>query len=181
MAKIYKPVKKVTQASKSVAVQKEMQKSRDKAKEFSRVINQKRKESKSSVDYDPSKVGFGRHDYHFIDPDAIDLNIGPGEGQMNFEDKYALNFKSPENELTLQILCTLGAQFETSAEGFEGIYEVEGLPKIIDGSPFAQLKKVSTGESLLISLVTLGVVADSVYMYKDVKAVVIRKRVSTGS
>lgn len=176
MAKVFKPVKKALLSSKSVEAQKQIKETKDQARSLSRSSNQKRKDARDQ-NYDPSTVGFGRHSYSYIDPEKFSLSFGPTEGQLDYEDKYFLNKKSPSNELTIPLLCTVGVQFETSAPSLEGVYEVISLPLLIEGLPYAALRKLPSNEECVISFISLGVVADPLTsLYNEVSTLLIRRR-----
>lgn len=139
--------------------------------------------------WDPDKMGYGKHDFHHIDPETINVNDFArnlrGEEQ-HFGDvrqyNSAYNEKHPENNLDLDWLGRVGTIFETEAPGFEGMWHVTNMPVVNSPLIYCRAVKISTQDEdpegkqeVQIPCVELGSVVDEENLYKQVKSVLIKK------
>jgi len=102
--------------------------------------------------WDGETMGYGKHDYLHVDPDAINIEDFAqrfdGEqlhrGDVR-EESTAYNKQSPENSITLDLLSKIGTVFMTYAEGLEGMWMVTGMPVVRSPEVFCRASKC--GES----------------------------------
>lgn len=117
---------------------------------------------------DRSKMGYGLHDYEYIDPATVPTDFGPPEGGPRRDFNNAFNRPHDLTDVDLDTISRPGAVITTDAEGFEGEWEVQAMPAFREGVVWAKLARPGTTEVKEISTVLLGVVAERfTNLYKD--------------
>lgn len=139
--------------------------------------------------WDADTMGYGKHAFHHIDPDTINVNDFAqnlrGEEQ-HFGDvrqyNTAYNEMHPEHTLGIDWLGRVGTIFETNAEGFEGIWCVTNMPIVNSPSIFCRVVKLENVDEdpegkteVTIPCVKLGCVVNEENLYEQVRSVILKK------
>ena len=145
--------------------------------------------------WDPEKMGYGKHSYTHVDPDAINVadfavNLR-GEQQHRGdvrEENTAYNERSENNSIPLDLLSKIGTVFETEAEGLAGLYIVVGMPVVRSPEVFCLVSSVveldpsgdssgyePQGEMIELSCVELGCAVDVDNKFRQVKGRILQK------
>lgn len=112
---------------------------------------------------DRTKMGFGKHEWEFIDPEAQPTDFGPPDGIARRDFNAAFNRPNEETTVTIDHMSRLGAHISTNAQGFEGEWVVAAMPQYKGGVLLAFLAKQEEGVEgpvMQIPMVALGVIAD---------------------
>lgn len=141
-----------------------------------------------SREWDPSRMGYGRHEYHHIDPSTINVdefarNLRGEEQHFGDVRQYnsAYNEKHPENDLDLDWLGRTGTVFETEAPGWEGIWHVTNMPVVRTPIVLCRAVRVPTadaepeGEEKEIPCVDLGSAVDTDNKFRPVRSRLLKK------
>lgn len=139
--------------------------------------------------FDPEKHGYGKHEFHFIDPETINVNdfartFNGEENHFGDVRQYnsAYNEKHAENNVDLDWLGRVGTIFTTEAEGFEGMWYVTNMPTVRAPHVFTRCVKINEetdnpegGEEIEISARDLGCIANDANNYEQVITRLIKK------
>jgi len=146
--------------------------------------------------WDADKMGYGKHTYTHVDPDAINVEDFAvdmrGEQQHRGdvrEENTAYNEREADNSVTLDLLSKIGTIFSTEALGLEGMYEVVMMPVVRSPEVFCRVLPVqhqkrqdqkaqylATSEVVIeMSCVDLGCAVDSDNKFKQVKGQILHK------
>lgn len=130
--------------------------------------------------------GYGNHEYRHIDPATINLN--DYARSLRGEEKHygdvreyntASNVKHPDTNLDLYDLGLLRTKFSTEAPGFEGEWVVVDFPKVVAPNIWTRVQREVdgelSGETVEISIVTLGVGVNDVNLYEQVVSKLIKR------
>lgn len=118
---------------------------------------------------DRTKMGFGKHEWEYIDPEEQPTDFGPPDGVARRDFNAAFNRPNDETTVTIDHMSRLGALISTNAKGFEGEWLVTGMPQYKEGVLWAFLTKQEPGETdpdeimpdeVKVPMVALGVIAD---------------------
>lgn len=143
--------------------------------------------SKSTAAWDPDKMGFGKHDYHSIDPDEINpddyaRNLRGDEAHFGDIRQYnsAENEKHPENTIELDMLGRPDTIFYTEAKGYEGNWIITRMPVVRSPITYCRASRCTEegevqGEETLISCVDLGCAVDETNNFHQVLTRLVRK------
>jgi len=122
-------------------------------------------------------MGFGNHEWEYINPADIPTDFGPPGGVASRDFNNAFNKPNPDTDVDIDIISRPGAVIETSAEDYPGVWQVLRMPQYKDGVLVGYFAS-PTGETKIIPLVSLGVIADRhTNLYMDS---VITRRISGG-
>lgn len=146
--------------------------------------------------WDPETMGYGRHSYTHVDPDAINvadfaINLR-GEQQHRGdvrEESTAYNEASSDNSISLDLLSKIGTVFETEALGLEGIWMVAKLPLVRSPEVFCRAYRAEHQERQdtkmqfmqisevveELSCVELGCAVDTDNKFRQVKGKILYK------
>lgn len=138
--------------------------------------------------YDPSTMGYGKHEFRAIDPNTINpddyaRNLRGEEAHFGDVREYnsAFNQKHPENDVNLDWLGRIGTTFETDAEGYEGVWTVVQMPIVKAPLTYARCARVDDegepieGTQTVISCVALGCAVDEENFFKQVRSKLLSK------
>jgi hypothetical protein len=131
-------------------------------------------------------MGFGKHDFHHIDPSTINVedyaqNLRGEEQHFGEVRQYnsAFNEKHPENDTDLDWLGRLGTAFETDAEGHAGTWTVTNMPVVKNPTVFCRATRTVDGNlegpEQVISCVDLGCAVDNTNQFKQVRTKLLQK------
>lgn len=109
---------------------------------------------------DRTKMGYGNHDYEYIDPASIPTDFGPPEGVPRRDFNNAFNRAHDETNVDLDIISRPGTVVSTTAPEWVGEWEVLRMPLFTKGVVYARLGRPGTNVEQSIPLVDLGVVAE---------------------
>lgn len=121
--------------------------------------------------WDPAegKSGYGKHEYHKIDPITVNpedyaRNLHGEEEHFGDVREYncADNSQHPDNDMTLDWLSRIGTEFEVIDGPYKGKWKVTALPKVSVGVLW-----IICGD-ILVPAVDLGVVADETNKFRQV-------------
>ena len=140
--------------------------------------------------WDPEKMGYGKHSYTHVDPDAINVadfavNLR-GEQQHRGdvrEENTAYNERESENEITLDLLSKIGTVFETEAEEYPGRWKVAQLPVVRSPEVFCMCVAVEEQDGEWVdgiaiwelSCIVLGCAVDKDNKFRQVKGRILQK------
>jgi len=123
-------------------------------------------------------MGYGNHDYEYIDPTTVPTDFGPPEGVARRDFNNAFNRPHEETDVDMDTISRPGTVIDTDAPGLEGKWTVVGMPRFTRGVVWAKLAREGSDSDKEVSTVELGVVAErNTNMYNDK---VITKLVSGG-
>lgn len=139
--------------------------------------------------FDPEKHGYGKHEFHHIDPDTINVNdfartFNGDENHFGDVRQYnsAYNEKHPENDVDLDCFGRVGTIFATEAVGFEGMWHVTNMPTVRAPHVFTRAVKIDAAEDdpegreeIEISTRDLGCIANDANEYEQVITKLIKK------
>lgn len=139
--------------------------------------------------WDADTMGYGKHEYHLIDPETI--NVNEFARSMNGEEKHfgdvrqynsAYNEKHPENDVDLDWLGRVGTIFTTKAKGIEGTWFVTNMPVVRAPSVFARCVRIEnedddpTGrEEVEINTRDLGCIVNDENLYEQIVTKLVKK------
>ena len=127
---------------------------------------------------DRSKMGFGNHDWEYINPQDIPTDFGPPGGVMRRDFDNAFNRAHPDTDVDLDVISRPGAVIETTAPDFFGQWIVSNLPLYHEGVVYARLMREEDGEVVKVPCHMLGIVAERyTNLYEDT---VVTKRLAGG-
>lgn len=127
---------------------------------------------------DRSKMGFGNHEWEYIDPAVQPTDFAHPDGAPRRDFNNAFNRPHEETNVNIDVISRPGTEIETDGVGIEGVWFVVRVPSFKDGVVTAHLTRKEGGEVVLVSAVDLGVVAERFSnLYNDK---VITKLVSGG-
>lgn len=136
-----------------------------------------------SREWDPNKMGFGKHDFRSIDPSTINpedfaRRLHGEETAFGDVRQYnsAYNEKHPLNDVDLDWLSRIGTEFETDAPGLEGVWRVSNLPVVHTPTVYIRCTRfVEDGplsaneEEREVSAVDLGCQQGADNLFKQIK------------
>lgn len=139
--------------------------------------------------WDAEKHGYGKHEFHHIDPDTI--NVNEFARSFNGDEKHfgdvrqynsAYNEKHPDNNVDLDWLGRVGTIFTTEAKGFEGMWHVTNMPTVRAPHVYCRAVKVKDEKDdtegkkeVEIPTRSLGCIADDDNLYEQVVTKLVRK------
>lgn len=128
--------------------------------------------------WDAESMGYGKHKFHHVDPDAInpeDYAQSMRGEQEHFgevrEYNSAKNEKHPENDVRLEDFARTGTVINTEAEGYEGDWMVVRMPAVRAPKTYARVAKATKvgekewdhdGNEVEIDTMLLGCAVDPV-------------------
>lgn len=142
---------------------------------------------RSRAAWDPDSYGYGKHEYHRIDPELINPEEYAQSMRGDQEHKgevreynTAFNSKHPENDVGLDWLGRPGTIIVTEAPGLEGTWKVTSMPVRRDGMTFSLMTPVDSNENPTaqeeeISVIALGCAANKENLYEQVKTSLVKK------
>lgn len=142
---------------------------------------------KTYTPFDPDTMGFGKHEYHEIDPATINAedyarSFRGEEAQFGDIREYnaALNSKDDDNNVSLDWLSRLGTVFTTDAPEYAGEWIVVRMAKVVQPKIWARCCRVKDGvpdgDEVELDAVKLGCVADiDTNEYLHVKTKMVKK------
>lgn len=139
--------------------------------------------------WDSDKMGYGKHEFHHIDPDTINVNdfartFNGDENHFGDVRQYnsAYNEKHPDNDVDLDWLGRVGTIFTTEAEGFEGMWYVTNMPTVRAPHVYTRCVKIEAEEDdpegrdeVEISTRDLGCIANDENLYEQVVTKLVKK------
>jgi len=109
---------------------------------------------------DRTNMGFGKHAYEYIDPEASPTDFGPPDGVMRRDFNNAFNRPHEETDVDIDVISRPGTLISTTMPGMEGEWFVKRMPSFINGVVTAHLARSMEEPTILVSAFDLGVVAD---------------------
>jgi len=137
--------------------------------------------------WDADKMGYGKHTYTHVDPDAINVEDFAvdlrGEQQHRGdvrEENTAYNEREPDNKVTLDLLSKIGTVFSTGAQGLSGRWKVTGMPVVHSPEVFCRATQIGEdgvllGEEQELSCTELGCAVDRDNKFKQVQGQILEK------
>lgn len=136
--------------------------------------------------WDAETMGFGKHQFHFIDPETVNpedyARKLEGEEQHFGEIRQynsAFNAKHPETNVDLDWLSRIGTVFETDAEFFAGTWVVTGMPVVKAPTTFCRVKayvgEEPMGPEVSIPCAALGCAVDEQNYFAQVKTRLVQR------
>lgn len=122
----------------------------------------KRRAKKERPPLDRSKMGFGLHEWEYVNPADSPTDFGPPDGIPRRDFNSAFNRANPATTVTIDTVSRPGALIRTTAPDWsEGEWYVVKMPVFREGRIKGFLSRAMEGEEVhLVDLASLGIVAE---------------------